>query len=135
MMNDNIDDYGYLLNLNIAKSADFNAIESKTESRVSIPAGTLPTAWPQYNFKGGKVKLTNTRLGNVDAAQNSDDVIVAEGNITVPEDIKGTLVVEVKSSTATAGAANAIQAMRVVIAGDEYEGKLTSINTGASITT
>ena len=124
-LSEDFDDYGKVINLKIAQAPDFNAIDSKTESRVSIPAGTLPTAWPQYNFKGGKVKLTNTRLGNVDAAQNSDDVIVAEGNITVPEDIKGTLVVEVNASNAGDGTAHAIQAMRVVIAGDEYEGKLT----------
>jgi hypothetical protein len=31
-----------------------------------------------YTFKGGKVKLTNTKLGNVEAAYNSTDVVIAE---------------------------------------------------------
>jgi hypothetical protein len=99
-LTEDFDDYGKSLTLSIAKTADFNAIDSKTESRVSIPAGSLATSWPTYNFKGGKVKLTNTRLGNVDGAQNSEDIVVAEGSIKVSEDIKGTLYVRVRNTTA-----------------------------------
>ena len=127
-LSDDFDDYGYSLKLVIDETADFNAIDSKTESRVTIDS--LPTAWPEYTFKWGKIKLTNTRLGNVDGAQNSSDVVIAEGNIKISEDIKWTLAVNVTNSTkAITWAAHAIQAMRVVVAGDEYEWKLTTTST------
>ena len=122
-LSDDFDDYGYSLKLVIDETADFNAIDSKTESRVTIDS--LPTAWPTYTFKWGKIKLTNTRLGNVDGAQGSNDVVVAEGNITITEDIKGTLIVNIADSNASWSGARAIQAMRVSIGWDEYEGKVS----------
>ena len=125
-LSDDFDDYGYSLKLVIDETADFNAIDSKTESRVTIDS--LPTAWPTYTFKWGKIKRTNTRLGNVDGAQGSNDVVIAEGNITISEDIKWTLIVNIADSSTTWTGAKAIQAMRVSIWWDEYEGKVEYTN-------
>jgi hypothetical protein len=85
-LSDDFNNYGNVIKLNVAESADFNAIDSKTNSRVTIDS--LPTAWPTYTFLGGKSKITNTKLGNIDGAQASNDIKVAEGNITLTQDIK-----------------------------------------------
>ena len=131
-------EYNKTLQLGILEEADFSAIDSKTNSRVKIDTNIKAASWPTYKFNGGKVKLSNVRLGNVDWAQGSVDVVIAEGNITVPEDIKGTLVIQVKdpaTTTPTTWAAYAIQALRIVVAGDEYEGKLTASGTNYYPTT
>jgi hypothetical protein len=99
-LSDDFNNYENVIKLNIAESSDFSALDSKTNSRVTIDS--LPTAWPTYTFLGGKSKITNTKLGNVDGAQASNDIKVAAGDITATQDIKGTLRVEVKDSSATA---------------------------------
>jgi hypothetical protein len=78
---------------------DFVAVDGKVSSRVST-TNTLNASpvyygeFPTYTFKGGKIKLTNVKLGNIDAAQNSEDILIAEGTIEVPETIKGTFTIE-----------------------------------------
>ena len=71
-------DYGKVLQLGILDTADFNATDSKTSSRVTIGTDIKGATWPTYVFKGGKVKVTNTRLGNVDGAQGANDIVIAE---------------------------------------------------------
>ena len=104
----------------IAEWAHFNAIDAKTESRVSMPTDREIAAysWPTYTFKWGKVKLTNTKLGSIDGALDSSDVVIAEGSITVAETIKGDLEVTVSGTPN-----GTITAMRLQVSGDEYEGK------------
>jgi putative N-acetylmannosamine-6-phosphate epimerase len=70
---------------------DYVAVDGKVESRVSSQTTYIPLAL--YSFNGGKVKIENTKLGNVDVAQDSEDVVVAEGTITVPESVKGTFTI------------------------------------------
>jgi hypothetical protein len=48
-LSDDFNNYGNVIKLNIAESSDFNATDSKTNSRVTIDS--LPTAWPAYTFK------------------------------------------------------------------------------------
>jgi hypothetical protein len=34
--------------------------------------------WPTYKFDGGKVKISSTKLGNVEATEDSTDILIAE---------------------------------------------------------
>ena len=104
----------------IAKDSHFNAIDAKTQSRVSMPSDEAMAgkSWPTYTIKWGKVKLTNTKLGNIDWAIDSVDVQIAEGSITVGETIKWNLTVNITPNPV----AGAIIAMRLQVAGDEYAG-------------
>jgi hypothetical protein len=73
------DDYGESVKYYIADTADFNAIEKKNGTRVTLNLdkagkGSVTT----YQFNGGKIKLTNKKLGSVDAAQASEGTVIAE---------------------------------------------------------
>jgi hypothetical protein len=71
-------DYGKTLQLGVLETSDFNAVDSKTSSRVTVETNIKAASWPTYVFKGGKVKVTNTRLGNVDGAQAANDIVIGE---------------------------------------------------------
>ena len=127
---DDFDEYNKSIQLYLDEASDFSATDSKTESRVTVDKAVLwsanATKWPVYKIAGGKVKLTNTKLGNVDASQNSTDVVVAEGKITVPETIKGNLTIKVNGTdtiNSQTGIQYMVEAMRLKVGGDEYEGK------------
>jgi len=113
------DDYGETVEYYIADtSADFNAVESKNNSRVKIQTNAATkNDVTVYKFNGGKIKLSNKKLGNVDAAQGSEWIVVAEWDITVTEPIS-------KASfkiTAQGSGAAYIKNMYFVIDGDEYD--------------
>ena len=124
--NDDFDSYGKKLQYTLKKDEDFNAIDSKTESRVK-PA--RPDSWPTYTFNGGKVKLTNTKVGAVDAAYGSEDVKIAEWNVTTSEALRWTFtiyaqganVAKLATVNGTQKVVSAISSIEVSIAGDEYE--------------
>ena len=118
---EDFDAYDSSIVYGIAQASHFNAIDAKTKSRVSMPSDEAMAgkSWPTYTIRGGKVKLTNTKLGNIDWAIDSVDVQIAEGNITVGETIKWNLTVNVTPNPVP----GAIIAMRLQVAGDEYEGK------------
>jgi len=126
------EDYGRAIVYRIVKIGDFNAIEKKTGTRIS---DTTPSSFPitmkAYTFKGGKVKLTNTKLGNVEAAYNSTDVVIAEWNVSTKESIEWNLWISVNGAPATwiTGTAYAIEGMRVLVGGDEIEGKIVTSTT------
>jgi hypothetical protein len=42
----------------------------------------------KYKFNGGKVKFTNNKLGNVDASINSNDVLIADGTVSIGESLE-----------------------------------------------
>ncbi|MBR7037055.1 hypothetical protein IKI14_04240 [bacterium] len=69
-----------------------------------------------HKFAGGKIKIVNKKLGNVDAAQGSEDIVVAEGTITVTEAIS-------KLSFDVTVSNTGVESLKFVINGDEYEGK------------
>ena len=113
------DDYGSAIHFNIAETTDFNAIESKTDARVSV--NTVSNMWT-YTFNGGETKFSNVKLGNIDAAQWADDVLVAEGTVTVAEPLdKINIVLDASKVDGTTGA-KALEAMRLSINGSEYDG-------------
>ena len=81
---------------------------------------TFAETWTAtHEFNGSKIKLSNTKLSNIDAAQNSTDIVVAEGSIELSEAIKFqndytvTAVYNKNSSV--------IEEMHLIVAGDEYD--------------
>ena len=111
------DDYGETIAYYIAETADVNAVEVKNGSRVQL---NLAAAWKDkakaHKFAGGKIKIVNKKLGNVDAAQGSEDIVVAEWNITVSEAIsKLSFDITVNNT--------GVESLKFVINDDEYEGK------------
>ena len=117
--NDEFDDYGKKVNLVVEESSDFNAVEKKTGARLTV---TPATAGVEKLFQGGKIKISNTKLGNVDVPQGGEGYVVAEWNITVSEPVKTTFTISFNNT--------GISNMIFVVAGEEYEGKINSTKTG-----
>ena len=120
--NSDFEDYGKTIQYAIAKTTDFNAVDAKTESRVKPDLSGI--TWPVYNFLGGKVKLSNVKVGNVDAAYGAVDIKVAEGSISTTEALRGTFTIYAKASkvvTKDNKLVTPIESMKVTIAGEEYE--------------
>jgi hypothetical protein len=121
------DGYGDAVKYYIADESDFNAVEKKNETRVTfdktVTAYALNLANAKvHTFNGGKIKLSNTKLGNVDAAQASEGTVIAEGNITVTEPLsKINFNIDV-----TGDGAAYIDELTMVVNGEEYEGKKLS---------
>ena len=117
-------DYGEAITYYIAEDSDFNATESKNGTRVNLnwdnakkTSKTLAT----YTFNGGKIKLSNKKLGNVDAAQASEGTVIAEWDITVTEPIsKINFTLTVSSIFA--------DKLTMIVNGDEYEGTNRTVN-------
>ena len=118
------DQYGQGVKFAVVKESDVKIQEKKTGARVSV---TLPTnnaanddVWAQHKFVWSKIKLSNTKLWNVEYAAGSSDVVVAEGTITIAESVElkdNTFKVVAKYSTW----ADIIEEMKLVIAGVEYD--------------
>jgi hypothetical protein len=66
------DDYGESVQYYVDEDADFNAVEKKNGTRVEITNAAKKENVTTYTFNGGKIKLSNKKLGNVDAAQGSE---------------------------------------------------------------
>jgi hypothetical protein len=127
------DEYTKTIAYAIQDSDDVSALEKKTGARVSVTsnAGTATVtwdavakkrvngandwSWPVYTFNGGKIKLTNTKLGNIDAAAGSTDVVIAEGTLTISEAIKGTFSLTADN--------DGIDSLTMVVAGEEFDSK------------
>ena len=127
--NEEFDNFGESVNYKIKQLSNFNATDKKTGTRVS-ESTTKPLSavnWATYTFKWGKVKLSGTKLGTVNAAANSTNVKVAEWEITVTEALKGTASVAIREPLNTDGTTiKFVDGMRLVIAGEEYDGVAVS---------
>ena len=111
------DDYGETIAYYIAEPADVNAVEVKNGSRVKLNlAAAGKTNAKAHKFAGGKIKIVNKKLGNVDAAQGSEDIVVAEWNITVTEPISK---LEFDITVNNTG----VESLKFVINDEEYDGK------------
>ena len=113
-----LDKYNQTIKYYLDATTDFNATEKKTGARVTITGSAL-TASVTYTLKGGKIKLSNTKLSKVEASQSAEDVVVAEGNITISEPISRISFDVVASQTW-------IDAMRMIVNDEEFEGKRQS---------
>ena len=99
--------------------SDISAVEKKTWARLTVDWQWWKTYAVTHAFKGGKIKLSNEKLGKIDASQWSEDVVVAEGNITVTEPIsKLGFDIQAKGS----GAAY-VSALRMFVDGEEFEAR------------
>jgi hypothetical protein len=75
--NSDFEDYGNTIILEMAKTSDISATD-KNNARITVDLAGATGKWNEYTIKGGQVKITNTKLGNVDAALNSTDILIAE---------------------------------------------------------
>lgn len=90
-----LDRYGEVVSLVLRDESAINAVEAKTQTRVTVD--NLPTVGKTYTFNGSEVKLTNTKLAStIDAAAGSEDVVIAEGTVSVAD------VVDMKEFTLVA---------------------------------
>jgi len=109
-------------------SEDVNAVEKKTWARVQVSVNNAGSV--KHAFRGSKIKISYTKISSVDAAEGTDDVIVAEWNLTLAEAVKTSFKVTVAGSSLTTGTATdglqAIDEMRFVVAGEEFDGKKVS---------
>ena len=120
------DDYGEIVKYYIAETADVNAVEKKNGTRVQLDLTAAGKAdAKEHKFAGGKIKIVNKKLGNVDAAQGSEDIVIAEWDITVTEGIN-------KLTFDLTAANTGIESLKFVINDDEYEGKRSE--SGANVT-
>ena len=111
------DDYGETIAYYVAETADVNAVEKKNGTRVQLDLTAAGKADAKaHKFAGGKIKIVNKKLGNVDAAQWSEDIVVAEWNITITEGIS-------KLSFDITANNTGVDALKFVVNDDEYEGK------------
>ena len=121
-----LDEYNKTIQYYLDSTTDFNALEKKTSARVTVTGSAL-TPSVTYTIKGGKIKLSNTKLSKVEASQSAEDVVVAEGNITVSEPISRiTFTVNANSTW--------LEALRMVVNGDEFEWKRSNATTGYNFT-
>ena len=122
---EDFDEYGHAIQYNIKNSTDVKASEAKTSAQARVQ-GT-PAVCPEYTFNGSKVKLTNNKLGNVDAAQGAEWVLIAEWNITLSEAInKGTITITPTPSTPAV--LDHVDHLTLIINGDEYDSTVVAGN-------
>ena len=117
------DDYGDAVAYYLEEESDINAVEKKTGARLTVIGTAVGVAGNavSHAFNWGKVKLANTKLGNIDASQGAEDVVVAEGTVTVTEPIS--------KISFTLNANNSyVSALRMFVNGEEFEGKKTTGN-------
>ena len=126
-LNDDFDEYGKAIHFTMLSSG--LSASDKNDARISV---NVSAAFIEYVFNGGKVKLTNNKLGNIDSALNSVDVKIAEWTITVSEAVEWTVTVSTTSTTTWSNPiytwVNAIESIRLVIGNDEFDGSIS--NTG-----
>ena len=124
-LSNDFDNFGGQTNLMLAKLTDVTAVESKTDSRVTATTlaayDTTGKDWYTCTFNWGKIRIESNKLGNIDASENSTDIVIAEWEIQTAQTIK-TNANGIRVTVTPSAARDVIQAMRIVIAGDEYEG-------------
>ena len=139
---DGFDNMGESVNFYIASSSDISATDTKTNSRVLVKvlntewnAVTYDNTnlavgekWYTVKFEGGKVKISSTKLGNIEASEDSTDIVIAQWEITTYQTIKADKGVVKVTVTNVPTSAKVVKAMRLEIAGDEYEGSFDSTN-------
>ena len=118
-LSEDFSQFGNKIQYKLEGLSKFNATDKKTESRVKSTQTDdqiLALSWNTYTFNGGKIKLSGTKLGNVNAAAGSENVVVAEWEISVTEAIRSNITVKVSTNFAH------IEDMILVINGEEFDG-------------
>ena len=108
------DEFGKSVVLWLKEAGDLKATEKKTGARVTID--TLPSNYKVYTFNGSKIKFSNTKLAStIEAAQGASDVVIAQGDVTVGEEVK------IKELVFNANTADTIEDMHITVAGETYD--------------
>ena len=139
--NEEFDKFNQAVTYYIEKLSNFNATDKKTETRVSedpaysiaLLAAKLAQAngWTEYTFNGGKVKISGSKLGTVNAAANSSNVLIAQWEITITESLRWAAYIQVPThSVAAKTYADFIDEIRLVINGEETDWKVVTNPTG-----
>ena len=124
------DQFWNVIELMIDWSNDIKAVESKNQVNATVKdsAGNAPTTlnhitMKKYEFLGGKVEISNTKLAeNIDSAAGSSDVIVGKGKISVPETIKlSNFTFTISTDNGAINADDAVESFTIIAAGDEYD--------------
>ena len=120
------DKYGEAISLKLADSSDLSVQELKTSARANVKPTANALAGYEYIFRGGEIRLTNTKLSStIDAARGSSEVVIWEGEITVPEAIKVANTFKIVPSFVNSGnvAQNikSISSIKMYVAWDEFE--------------
>ena len=124
------DEYNTYVKFAVANASDAKIVEKKTWARVSV-TGYNSINWSEHQFVGSKIKLSSKKLGSVDAAQWSDDIVVLEGDIEIAEAIdRWSFTVTGEYSTGV----DIIDEMKLVVAGDEYTATKAYAGTGVTFT-
>ncbi len=131
------DEYGAGVEFVVKASSDAKITEKKTWARVSVtlPHGDLTDGaaiaakWSDaHAFVGSKIKFTSKKLGSVDAAQGSDDIVVLDWEIEIAEAIdRWSFTITGNYSTGD----ELVEEMTLVIAGDEYTASQTKVQKGS----
>ena len=117
---DDFDDYGRWIQYAIEKDSNFNAVEKKTGARLTVALPAL-NAWVGHQFNGSKIRLTNVKTSNVEAAAGSEWVVVAEGSISLSETVSLPTFKITASNTW-------VDWITLVIAGEEYDGSNRTVS-------
>jgi hypothetical protein len=118
---EDLDVFGQKVALSVSHQGGINAVEVKTNARVSL-TNSDALALKEYTFNGDKITLAKGKLDKtVYAKGGNTEVVVAEGTIALNEAIKlNTFYLDARDGT---NQYTGVEAMRVIVAGDEYEGK------------
>ena len=119
-LSDDFDEYESAVLFTLEESSDLKVTEKKTWARVNVD-GYTPAATAQYTFNGSKITLSNEKLGTVNMPAGSEDVVVAEWTIEL-----GWQSIVIAANTISVVAGEAIDAMRLVVAGEEFDAKCTN---------
>ena len=114
------DEYGEHVAYYLADKADISAVEKKTGARLDVAGTALKkTNAIRHAFNGGKIKLSNTKLGKLDASQGTEGLVIGEGNITLTEPIH-----KLGFTLSATGTSKAyVTRVTMLVAGEEYEAK------------
>ncbi len=113
------DDYGKNVAYYLKEKSDINAVEKKTGARLEVEGNYKKADAVSHAFNGGKIKLSNEKLGKIDASQGSEDVVVAKGSIKVTEPISKLAFDLVADGTG----GEYVTAVRMFVGEDEFEAK------------
>ena len=113
------DDYGKTVAYYLEKDSDINAVEKKTWARLTVEGAYKKANAVSHAFNGGKIKLSNDKIGKIDASQGSEDVVVARGSIKVTEPISKLGF----SLEADGTGKDYVTAVRMFVGDEEFEAK------------
>ncbi len=102
------------------ESLDTNGNKIYTVEYLATTIATNNSKWTTYTFKWGKVKLSGSKLGTVNAAANSTNVLIAEWEITITEHLRGNAYIQVPTHSVNGKTyADFIDEIRLVINGED----------------